>query len=149
MSKIEQLLEKKQWNVQVLKGKLASEDSIKAVFNPRILHIATHGYFKPDSTFQDNSLLQSGLFFSSSINSDMKEGKNDGILTSAEAMELHLDSTELVVLSACETGLGEIKNEEGVYGLQRAFRVSGAKSLIMSLWRVNDEATREFMVEFY
>lgn len=124
---------------------------IKSIQEAKILHIATHGFFKENLDSKDgkggtgNVLLNSGLFLCAGL----KDTKEDGTLTAYEAMNLNLDNTELVVLSACETGLGDIQNGEGVYGIQRAFRVAGAKSLIISLWKVDDVATQKLMTYFY
>ena len=146
---------------------LASEANIKKLKEPAILHIASHGYFIADQDVQDerlygfdrgivssNPLLRSGLFLAgagSYLDSDPLQWKfqDNGILTAQECLDLDLENTEMVVLSACETGLGEIQNAEGVYGLQRALMVAGTRSVVMSLWKVHDTATMEFMLSFY
>lgn len=152
LEKVETILKAKNWSVFHFRDTMASESLVKNVKNPGILHLATHGFFHSDTSRDRNVLLNSGLMLANSglsLSGQTAENQDDGILTSAEAMNLNLDSTELVVLSACETGLGEIKNGEGVYGLQRAIKVAGAESVMMSLWKVNDEATQDLMVSFY
>ncbi|MCS7076684.1 MAG: CHAT domain-containing protein [Bacteroidia bacterium] len=140
-------------NSTVIVGANATEEYIKSLKNPRILHIATHGYFKKGQ-YQSSTqaMLNAGLLLAGVVDYDRIEmrplDKEDGKLTAFEVMNMELDSTELVVLSACETGLGQV-GKEGVYGLQRAFKVAGSQSIIMSLWKVNDEATQLLMTKFY
>ncbi|MEQ1678644.1 MAG: CHAT domain-containing protein, partial [Chitinophagaceae bacterium] len=145
--------------------KEATETNLKGTHQVTVLHIATHGYFLQDvekanwpigvhaDNAKDNVLLRSGLMLTGASEADKHNSSLDntsnGIITSYEAMNLDLKGTSLVVLSACETGLGEIKAGEGVYGLQRAFLVAGAEALIMSLWKVDDAATQQLMTNFY
>jgi CHAT domain-containing protein len=135
-------------------GDQATESSLKRASAPRLIHIATHGFFLTDDGAAsnarqkiDNPLLRSGLALAGA--NARRSGDDDGILTALEASGLNLWGTKLVALSACDTGLGEIKNGEGVYGLRRAFVLAGADSLVMSLWPVSDFVTRELMTEYY
>ncbi len=147
-------------------GDMATETNLKKQKNKRYLHIATHGYFLEDAKennsnfgvhFEnaiDNPLLRSGLLLTGAgktVDTQVPDlvSKDNGVLTGFEAMNLNLEGTELVVLSACETGLGDVKDGEGVYGLQRAFFIAGAKTIVMSLWKVDDQATQQLMTYFY
>jgi CHAT domain-containing protein len=162
----------------VLTGAQATESAVKQVNAPRILHLATHGFFLSDpgadrgprtgspsavlaatgsqvSTLDsaansdiENPLLRSGLALAGA-NLRHSGTSDDGILTALEAANLNLWGTKLVVLSACDTGVGEVRNGEGVYGLRRAFVIAGTESLVMSLWPISDYSTRLLMTNYY
>jgi CHAT domain-containing protein len=157
----------------IYEGIQANEESFKSLSNQKIsvLHLATHGFFFPEikkkpelfdglMTFGEqkfryvpNPLLRSGLILAGGNRTWKGEkpisGMEDGILTAQEISEMNLTHTELVVLSACDTGLGDIKGGEGVFGLQRAFKLAGVKTILMSLWKVPDQETSELMQSFY
>lgn len=152
---------------RILTGSSASETAIKLVHGPRVLHLATHGFFLPDSSAADTPgaagdrlpararetqvevYLRSGVALAGYNRRQQARGPDDGLLTALEAMELDLCGTELVTLSACETGLGEARSGQGVFGLRRALALAGARSQLLTLWKVADQATKDFMVSFY
>ena len=164
-------LKKSGFKVSLLTKSFGSEESFYAATSknsdsPTVIHFATHGFFLPDPRLleggdSDNEfemaqhpMIRSGLLLAGANNAwksngTSTQGSEDGILTAYEISQTNLTNTELVVLSACETGLGDIKGDEGVYGLQRAFKIAGVKYLIMSLWQVPDQQTSTFMTFFY
>ena len=168
---IEKLLHKNGKVASVWTDNFATETNFKSLSgqSPDVIHIATHGFFfeNPKTTegnssldetniykISEDPLMRSGLIFSGA-NYAWQHGKtpneedDDGILTALEISNLDLSNTDLIVLSACETGLGDIDGSEGVYGLQRAFKMAGVDYIIMSLWEVPDKETAEFMNFFY
>lgn len=165
---IAELFKKKKIAFQQFQHAEASEENLKkaGLDGPAILHIATHGFFLPvrlgkdDASgngnaymFSSDPMIRSGLVLAGgnyvwSGHSPI-EGAEDGILTAYEIAQLNLSNTGLVVLSACETALGDIKCTEGVFGLQRAFKMAGAKKMLLSLWQVPDKETGELMGLFY
>ncbi|MEP7196059.1 MAG: CHAT domain-containing tetratricopeptide repeat protein [Saprospiraceae bacterium] len=172
---IDKILNTNGVNTHLLKSYQATEEYFKSIGidnnpSPKILHIATHGFFfsdpkgsrqssvvshqeEPVFKMSEHPMLRSGLLLSQGNegwNGDRAsvEGE-DGVLTAYEISQMNLSNTELVVLSACETGLGDIQGNEGVYGLQRAFKIAGVKYLIMSLWQVPDKQTSLLMISFY
>jgi CHAT domain-containing protein len=132
----------------LLTGLRASKASLERVAAPRMLHIASHGFFLHDARVaQENPLVRSGVALAGA---NLKRGLHgDGILTALEASGLNLWGTKLVTLSACDTGIGEVRTGEGVYGLRRAFVLAGAETVVMSLWPVSDSIARETMVAYY
>jgi CHAT domain-containing protein len=149
------------WTFETRINEEVTEESIKELNSPGVFHIATHGFFLDTKTSAteglldatQNPLLRSGLLLTGSgefySNNVFDLNRKEGILTAYEAMNLSFQETDLVVLSACETGLGDVVTGEGVYGLQRAFIVAGANAMIMSLFKVSDETTQELMTLFY
>jgi len=145
----------------VLEGADATESAVRNARSPLILHLATHGFFLPDEPVDparreqsgeapyENPLVRSGLAFAGANRPPDDGPADDGILTALEISGMDLRGTELVVLSACETALGDIEVGEGVFGLRRAFALAGARTLMMSLWPVQDDVTAAQMKEFY
>ena len=159
----------------ILTGSQATENALKQVNSPSILHVATHGFFLEDVPLVappsrggievvpinnspsetktptpgslENPLLRSGLVLAGF--NLRQSGTEDGVLTALEAAGLDLIGTKLLVLSACQTGLGDVANGEGVYGLRRAFAIAGVESQVMSLWYVSDSGTKALMVNYY
>jgi CHAT domain-containing protein len=151
----------------LLTGDDATKTALTHANAPALLHIATHGFFLRNAPPQadqtpngtrgtravaasvqvENPLLRSGLALSGA-NLRTRAGK-DGILTALEASTLNLWGTRLVTLSGCDTGVGDVRNGEGVYGLRRAFLLAGAETLVMSLWPVSDDVTRDMMTAYY
>jgi CHAT domain-containing protein len=150
-------------------GAEGTEENFKQMSgnSPQVIHLATHGFFITkkkssrkraafnENTYAtaDNPLMRGGLILSGGNDAwkglPTPEGKEDGVLTAYEVSNLDLSKTQFVVLSACQTGLGEVQETEGVYGLQRAFKMAGVKQIIMSLWSVPDKETKELMEIFY
>jgi len=166
VNQLQFMLKQKGWITAEYVEQSASEEKVKEMNSPKIFHIATHGFYKPSSqltlqnelegseaTLNQNPLMRTGLLLRGAGDlmekTDYNYNMENGILTAYEAMSLNLDKTDLVVLSACETGLGDLEAGEGVYGLQRAFLVAGAKVLIMSMFKVDDDATQKLMLKFY
>jgi CHAT domain-containing protein len=158
--------------VALLEGTSATEAALqKAMPGSRFVHLATHGVFadlRSNETQQSdleraawqstiygrNPLTLSGVVLAEASMPGRQNvwgilAGQDGILTAEEVVDMNLTGTELVVLSACDTGLGEVAGGEGVFGLQRAFSLAGATSVVASLWKVEDMATKTLMVEFY
>jgi MYXO-CTERM domain-containing protein len=154
---------------EVLTDSRATKAALSRLHGPRILHVATHGFFLDDPPLEressqgrpldaaskaenaaarvNNPLLQSGLALAGA--NAQGSARAEGILTALEASGLDLYGTRLVVLSACETGLGDVKNGNGVYGLRRALVIAGAETQVMSLWTIDDQATRDLMITYY
>ncbi len=141
---VDTILQRKNWKNALFSDKEANKETLKSLRNPTILHIGAHGEFVTSSQ-QTEGMLASYLDFT--VKGEKTTEKD--ILTASEISTLDLDSTQLVVLSACNTGLGTVAAGEGVYGLQRGFKVAGAKSIMMSLWEIDNYLPKHFTPLFY
>ncbi|HEX5153109.1 MAG TPA: CHAT domain-containing tetratricopeptide repeat protein [Parafilimonas sp.] len=162
MDSIERIFINAGINVTATADSVATEEMFKKLDgnSPQLLHIATHGFFWASNNklhnsfaFQQDAMFRSGLVLAGAneiwTSGKPAAGEDDGILTSYEIAQLDLNNTDLVVLSACESALGDLEGNEGVIGLQRAFKIAGVKQMILSLWKVPDKETVELMTVFY
>ena len=154
---LENLIGEEGLRVEVKLGEMATEGSLQQLNSPKVLHLATHGFFLDSRSMgaSMNPMQGSGLALVGAGDAlrAWREGApkqaEDGILTAQEVGGLNLERTWLVTLSACETGLGESRAGEGVFGLRRGFSQAGARHLLMTLWPIADEETATFMADFY
>lgn len=164
---IAELMQQHGWKTSVFTGDLALKSVVEHASSPRVLHLATHGFFLSDQQAKnlrdgksenrpsalEDPMLRSGLYFAGAnrtlAGKSSAQDLDNGVLTAMEVSSLNLRGTELVVLSACNTGQGEVKNGEGVFGLRRALQEAGAQEVLMSLWSVPDQETLELMDSFY
>lgn len=171
---IAQLMQQRQWKTEIYTGDRALKSVVEEASSPRVVHLATHGFFLPDQQIKNSEfmnaqldenasddptmgredpMLRSGLYFAGADRTlqgkSTAKGLDNGVLTALETGNLNLEGTELVVLSACNTGQGDVKNGEGVFGLRRALQEAGASEVLMSLWSVPDQETLELMKQFY
>lgn len=134
-------------DTQLYTGNQATENKLFNLNAPKILHLSTHGFFIRDKAIL-NPMLKSGIALSGA-NYAIQTKTGNGIVTALELTGTNLNGTELVVLSACETGIGKIEEAEGISGINKAFMQAGAKHIVMSLWSVSDKATAKLMEKFY
>jgi CHAT domain-containing protein len=163
---VDKLLKNAGWQATEYTADLALKDAVTQAHSPRVVHIATHGFFLTDEELKasaeaegkqanvdEDPMLRAGLFFAGAdrvrTGAAPEAGVDDGVLTAYEASQLNLEGTELVVLSACETGLGKELNSDGVFGLRRGLQEAGAETVMMSMWSVPDKETQELMSLFY
>lgn len=175
VKQVAKILKNSGWTTSTLSGRNAGEYQFKQELNlktPGIIHISTHGFAFPEKEIKEESefimqentsykisedpMVRCGLMLSGANISWSGDSKNmiqttgdDGILTAAEVANMDLSNTKLVVLSACETGLGKIESSEGTFGLKRGFKLAGVDQIIVSLWKVPDNETMELMTIFY
>ncbi|WP_197168362.1 CHAT domain-containing protein [Neorhodopirellula pilleata] len=163
----ELLAEASNESASVFLGSLASETNFKALSHPKILVVSTHGFFlQPESAisgdsdadqdrlenggrFIENPLLRCGLLLAGYNTDKVDSPADDGLLTGVEILNTDLQGTELVVLSACDTALGDVRSGEGVAGLRQAFRIAGAEAVMASLWQVEDSSTARLISDFF
>jgi CHAT domain-containing protein len=163
---VDKLLKTASWQANEYTGVLALKDAVTQAHAPRVVHIATHGFFLSDEELKasaeaqgktanvnEDPMLRAGLFFAGADRvrqgAPQEAGVDDGVLTAYEASQLNLQGTELVILSACETGLGKDFNIDGIFGLRRGLQEAGADAVMMSMWSVPDKETQELMSLFY